>query len=152
MAHNGDVLTLICEEGCVFTWTQPNGGMHPRLCPLHNRERRRERVRAYDRRKRERAHALIVERLGDLCVECGAKPVEYAHRDRNTKRFSLNQAWRHPLNEIEAEIAKCRVLCSRCHIAETIRNEDWRPLDLDAKAQRIYQGSKGRGRHSVLAC
>jgi hypothetical protein len=69
----------------------------------------------------------IVELAGGKCKRCKWKPkeacdyaaIDFHHREPGSKRFTLNtSALRRPWDQVEAEIAKCDLLCARCHRIE----------------------------------
>lgn len=57
------------------------------------------------------------------CERCGYKEhpcaLDFAHRDPETKLFSLSSRLRNNEQKLQAEIEKCRILCSNCHRLET---------------------------------
>jgi hypothetical protein len=59
------------------------------------------------------------------CVKCGeADPIvlDFHHTDAGTKEFRIAAViWSHTIAAIEAEIAKCEVLCANCHRREHYR-------------------------------
>jgi 5-methylcytosine-specific restriction endonuclease McrA len=71
---------------------------------------------------RARAAALKVS-LG--CALCGyvanAAALEFDHLDQSKKLCPVSALLHRPWAEIQAEIDKCRVLCSNCHSIETFR-------------------------------
>jgi predicted HNH restriction endonuclease len=80
------------------------------------------------KRDRERRPAAwrreIIEQAGGQCIGCGFTPIdapEYAamdfhHRDPATKLFTLNSsAMSRNRDAIDAEVAKCDLICSNCH-------------------------------------
>ena len=68
------------------------------------------------------------------CVECGAsdpRVLEFDHLDRTTKKHSIGNMLNctYGLDNIKAEIAKCRVLCANCHRVHTYTQLGWRTFD-----------------------
>lgn len=72
----------------------------------------------HKRRKRIRAKALQMK--GNACEVCGyhrcSAALDFHHRDPQSKEFGisahgLTRAWK----KVEAEIAKCILLCANCH-------------------------------------
>lgn len=52
------------------------------------------------------------------CERCGYdnyKAIVFHHRDESTKSFELSQGKHRSYAQIDAEIAKCEVLCANCH-------------------------------------
>lgn len=68
---------------------------------------------------RER-RAYMLARLGGRCVICGTtERLEIDHVDPATKHFTLLAEWYRPLEEIDAELEKCQLLCQRDHLAKS---------------------------------
>ena len=67
----------------------------------------------------DRNYAVIVEAKSVPCRDCGQSvppcAMDLHHRDETTKLFSLGDRGSHALKKIEAEIAKCEVICANCH-------------------------------------
>ena len=71
----------------------------------------------------------LVSAMGRACLHCGYSrnlaALEFHHRDRSSKEFQLdartlaNRKW----SDIQAEAAKCDLLCSNCHAEQ--HNPDW---------------------------
>lgn len=85
-----------------------------------------EQIRAQRRRERRRKLDYVQEeKAGKPCARCGAHPAPCAmtfhHRDPSTKLFELNRPERRSYAQIDAEIAKCELLCANCHAQEHCR-------------------------------
>lgn len=52
------------------------------------------------------------------CVDAGPHDgeLQFHHTDPSTKMFKISDGYRHTKAKLEAELAKCVVLCSACHI------------------------------------
>ena len=79
------------------------------------------------REKRQKLRAVLDERH---CVQCGeADPVvlDFDHIDPTTKLTEIGTMFRrgYSWDKIEAEIAKCQVLCSNCHRRKTAKEFGW---------------------------
>lgn len=58
---------------------------------------------------------------GGKCVRCGdTDNLEIDHIDKRTKNYPVATLWSRAAPIREAELAKCQVLCARCHTAKTI--------------------------------
>lgn len=73
-------------------------------------------------RKRQGQTRDFVEQLkvGSSCKRCGIndwRVLDFHHRDKQTKEFSIAKATRsgYSRERILQEIAKCDVLCANCH-------------------------------------
>lgn len=105
-----------------------------RICPIkscgksYRSKRRDRRFCSYECRREGRIRisntpqAIFVNehKLAHPC-ECGeADPdvLQFHHRDRSTKAFSISWGIRNKLrlDVIKAEVAKCDVLCANCHL------------------------------------
>jgi len=82
------------------------------------REENPEHYRTYQREYMRRRRAAIAALKGTTCVDCGGTfppdQLDFHHRDPATKLFSISDSSR-SLAAMQAEIAKCDVLCKSCH-------------------------------------
>ena len=80
-----------------------------------------------DRIMRNKRHQIVLEfTQKNPCKSCGEDdPVvlEFDHRDRATKRFTVSQACSQklPIKDLVEEMAKCDVLCANCHRRKTAK-------------------------------
>ena len=51
----------------------------------------------------------------EICSESRAVCLDFHHRDRSTKSFSVGLHSNRSFATIDAEIAKCMIICSNCH-------------------------------------
>jgi hypothetical protein len=88
----------------------------------HNNPEKRETTLAFQRERRERLNRIKVE-AG--CARCGfnAHPaaLDFNHI-RGEKKFNISQDPKRAWADIEAEMAKCEVLCRNCHSIYTYEN------------------------------
>jgi hypothetical protein len=74
------------------------------------------------------------------CVKCGSwEKLEADHIDRATKLYDINRIWTARAEVREAELAKCQVLCKRCHRKKT-NAELRRPLPPHGTRARYQRG------------
>ena len=83
-------------------------------------EEERLRRNARDRKLRKEKWMKIFEYFGGKkCQDCGIEskhPIyDLHHRDPSQKDFKVSRSIRRKWEIIEAEIAKCDLLCSNCH-------------------------------------
>jgi hypothetical protein len=109
------------------------GGKPQHWCRVCHREYQRayyEKHKAYylelQSKRVERNRRLIRQAKNVPCADCGIRYPHYImdfdHRPGEKKCFNLSIAAGHPRlsqAKIEAEIAKCDVLCSNCHRERT---------------------------------
>ena len=71
-----------------------------------------------DRYAKRRAEAVVS--LGGVCVKCGSTDeLEFDHVDRSTKIKSIGCMSSASKKLFEAELAKCQLLCSPCHLEKS---------------------------------
>ena len=90
-----------------------------KYCTLDNRLKRvcqaRNSLKAWQKKE------IIVKKSGGQCIKCGyckcIRSLQFHHIDPKTKKFSLNgtEIKNRSMDEIDAEAAKCMLLCSNCH-------------------------------------
>ena len=91
--------------------------------PKQTMSNRREYLRQYNRRWMAKRRAEWFD--GKACVECGStEEREVDHIDPSQKID--HKVWSWSKERRDAELAKCQVLCRRCHTAKSIR-ENHRP-------------------------
>ncbi|GEM_PF-6625542 len=84
--------------------------------------RNREQMRQRARDTAERARLRLADLKAKGCVICGDTTpslLDFHHRDPATKSFGIASVTRWINNEarLQAELAKCDLLCRRCHAA-----------------------------------
>jgi hypothetical protein len=61
-----------------------------------------------------------VKYMGNCCQECGYSKcigaLEFHHMDRNNKKYNISSMFGFSWNNIKKELAKCILLCNRCHV------------------------------------
>lgn len=81
---------------------------------------RREYLIQAVRRRRQKVRSMALELAGGKCRLCGydrcLDALEFHHRDSDGKDFSVsNRGYTRSWSRVEAEIAKCLLLCANCH-------------------------------------
>ncbi len=87
---------------------------------------------ALEQDRLERIRQLLREAKDRPCADCGCRypyyVMDFDHRPGEKKRFNLantnSQAWR-SFQNIQAEIAKCDVVCANCHRERTHQRREW---------------------------
>lgn len=73
--------------------------------------------------RRERAHDHVLKHLrATACADCGERDplvLEYDHVGAKVKDVGALVAWAARIDQIEAEIARCEVVCCNCHRRRT---------------------------------
>ena len=95
-----------------------------------NKERHNAQIHARNRRiAKENQRRLLAYLLEHPCTDCGESDVavlEFDHLRDKVANISLMIRWC-PWRAIEAEIAKCDVVCANCHRRRTYsRQKAWR--------------------------
>lgn len=82
-----------------------------------------ERMREVRKVKRDRTKARIDEIKAQPCADCGESyppyVMDFDHRDPSTKEMEIGGRWHLAWSRLEAEIAKCDVVCANCHRERT---------------------------------
>jgi hypothetical protein len=82
----------------------------------------REYNRVYHLARYRRLRKELLSQLGGKCAAPGCASVldlQIDHIDRATKSFNLSDHWGKPRAAIQAELAKCQLLCRACHTKKT---------------------------------
>lgn len=107
-------------------WYQANKAKHIAL--VRGREKR---IKAWLREYKE---SLGCEACGEKHPAC----LEFHHTNRQEKRFAIGRLKDYlSLKLLQAEIAKCRLLCANCH-----RKEHWRQRHAEAQADNTANGKR----------
>jgi hypothetical protein len=90
-----------------------------------------------ERLKRLKQEYIRAHKIGP-CVDCGHEydfeAMDFDHRPGEPKRFNLTRGYQHSMAAINAELAKCDLVCSNCHRERTRRRRE----------TAIEQGSRQR--------
>ena len=85
-----------------------------------------DKKRAYQRNYVAERRKLFIESRGSKCITCGSSDkLEVDHIDREQKVYNPRDIWSRRKEVRDAELAKCQVLCSPCHIKKTQLERDW---------------------------
>lgn len=92
------------------------------------------------RYQRKRKEAL--KQLGGKCAKCGSKKrLEFDHIKRSTKTATVTTILCGRDSKLQAELAKCQLLCHDCHARKTAR--DLRREGFFNHAKMVRNGRKG---------
>lgn len=87
----------------------------------------REKQREYQRRWLRRKRQGYVQRAGGRCIHCTSKrQLEFDHVDPKQKQYAVSSLWSRRKEIIEQELAKCQLLCERCHKKKTVEENGWK--------------------------
>jgi hypothetical protein len=91
-----------------------------------NRETYNTYMRKYIQERCWRRRAQAIEQLGGKCVVCGSTDdLEFDHIDASTvDRRIRGSLWTVSEERLQAELAKCQLLCHKHHREKTIRNKE----------------------------
>ena len=71
---------------------------------------------------------ILLEKLGGKCAECGStEALEFDHIDPASKSFNISAGYHKPKEVLENELAKCQILCNKCHIEKSKKDLKFRP-------------------------
>ena len=71
---------------------------------------------------------ILIEKLGGKCVECGCtEALEFDHIDPSTKSFNIASGYTKPKDILLEEVAKCQLLCNKCHVEKSKKDLKFRP-------------------------
>lgn len=83
--------------------------------------------------KRDALREIVWAKKSKPCADCGGSfppyVMDYDHRDGSQKISAVSNllSLRKPIEEIEAEIAKCDLVCANCHRLRTHKRGYLRP-------------------------
>lgn len=127
--------TKVCRK-CNITRPNRCFSEHRRVCKpcmvataKAHREANLDKSREHNRRYAARGRLFLLEYLTKHpCIQCGEdNPIllDFDHLDPATKSFSVsNRTTVHP-RLLEKEIAKCQILCVRCHRLKNADQLNW---------------------------
>ena len=65
---------------------------------------------------------LLKEKMGGKCVKCGAtEHLQFDHINPSEKLYNISNNFHR--KDLDEELGKCQLLCSRCHLEKT--KDDW---------------------------
>jgi hypothetical protein len=84
---------------------------------------------------------ILLEKMGGKCVQCGStKALEFDHINPKTKSFNISAGYNKPKEILEKELSKCQLLCNKCHIEKTKKdNKNCRPNNLNGGRPPNYK-------------
>ena len=122
--HKGEVR----EDGMVFvnyTKTRPTKDGYYRVCFSDPEKLKRARRQSTINRHR-RHQQWMDDKKNSMggCVDCGynkhPSALDWDHLPGSEKLFSIGQEKFRPIAQLEAEIAKCELVCANCHRIRTV--------------------------------
>ena len=84
--------------------------------------------------------SIIIEALGGVCVKCGSSDcLEIDHVDPRTKLFTVSCGYRYSPDRLWAEVAKCQLLCKKCHTEKSALDFGKRPVSGRHRTESTYK-------------
>jgi 5-methylcytosine-specific restriction endonuclease McrA len=85
-----------------------------------NKEEYNAYMRGYLKTRHKERKAAAIAKLGGKCARCPAtNDLELDHIDPSTKSFTIGKSWIRAIDDFWAEVAKCQLLCDKCHNLKT---------------------------------
>lgn len=82
-----------------------------------NKEKWTRYAAAVEERRQRNMDILAAVRDFCVCEECGSSDrLHFHHRDPSTKKFEMANSSARSVKTVMDELAKCAVLCIRCHM------------------------------------
>ena len=95
-----------------------------RMYSTRDKDRRKDKINI----NKTKAAAILVKSGCVLCGELDLAVLDFDHLDPSTKINSICKMYSSSWKRIEAEIAKCQVLCANCHRRKTAKDQGWRKM------------------------
>lgn len=84
----------------------------------------------YQNRRYHERRALMISILGGMCAKCGSTDeLEMDHVDPKSKVYSFTQIVLRSLKVFLDEVAKCQLLCGKCHTSKTVFDAGNKPAE-----------------------
>lgn len=111
----------------------------------NDREKYNAYMREYIKKRAKEKRKWAIDKLGGKCVECGSTDnLEIDHIDPKKKSFTFGKLWSLAKSKVEAELAKCQLLCTDCHRKKNL---------IDGHLQsRFEHGTYTSYRHANCRC
>jgi hypothetical protein len=101
-------------------------------------------------RKTRRDEAIA--KRGGCCIKCGSTVnLEFHHRNRDEKEVSISHIWLGSEKNREKELAKCDLLCTKCHDLETAKERGWGTSPHGTKTSYDHYGCRCKACSSARA-
>lgn len=82
----------------------------------------------YDLERYYKRRSEYIEKLGGKCIRCNSTDaLEFDHIDAQSKSFDISSMMLRQKDMVDAEIAKCQLLCHSCHRTKSIDAGDVLP-------------------------
>jgi hypothetical protein len=107
----------------------------------NNKEKAAATIRAWRKKRLEWA----LETLGNKCVRCSSvENLHFDHIDPKTKVEAIQRMIGAKLEMLKIELAKCQLLCAKCHREKTRQNHEYGYAPTTHGTQQMYQRYKCR--------
>lgn len=109
------------------------------------REKYNAYMRDYLKKRYFKRRNWAIKHLGGKCVDCGStENLEFDHVDPSTKSYPISHHWNQNWEIFVAEVDKCELRCTECHVKKSIKNGDIPP--------RATHGTPAMYRHHGCRC
>lgn len=92
---------------------------------LKNKDEYNAYMKQYMLKRYHERRNKALELLGEVCKKCGEQGEEFDHIDRSTKSFDIGKKWNVSEEKYFEEIAKCQLLCKKCHLEKSFESKDF---------------------------
>ena len=83
------------------------------------------RIKARKRRQQDFVYDFLSKHSCELCGETNILYLQFDHLDRADKVANVSHMTSGSLENLKAEMAKCRVVCLNCHVEVTANQVNW---------------------------
>lgn len=108
--------------------------------------------RNYMRNRYHKIRQQAIKDLGGACVDCGAADdLQFDHKDKKKKELSLSRINSLSKEKLQKELAKCQLLCRKCHKDKTHKAWDYSTPKAKHGTEWMYRKYKCRCNKCVKA-
>lgn len=105
--------------------------------PVKDKKRYNAYMKKYMLARYHEVRARLLNLLGNKCAICySTEDLEIDHIDYKQKKFNIAKCYSYSDEKLFKELAKCRLLCTKCHEKKSIEE----------------RGRNSRSQHGTVAC